>query len=72
MKKVKLRKLNNGDQNFEENASEKTFKVEEVDEEENTHSPMNTNGKKAAAANKANEEAREIWKDLPEEINTNE
>ena len=41
-------------------------------EEENTHSPVNTNGKKAAEAKKANAEAREIWQDLPEEINVNE
>ena len=33
---------------------------------------MNTNGKKAAEAKKANAEAREIWQDLPEEINVNE
>jgi hypothetical protein len=54
LKKVKLKKHHNTDATGDEAISEKTFRVEEVDEEENTHSPQNTNGKKVAAANQAN------------------
>ena len=49
LRKVKLKKQHNGEIDVEDNASQKTYKVQEVDEE-NSHSPRNTNRKKVAAA----------------------
>jgi hypothetical protein len=39
LRRVKLRKVHNAEHDIDENASEKTYKVQEVDEEDHTHSP---------------------------------